>query len=130
MEDISKAIGEILGSEEGMKNLRGVAAMLGIDLPGEFADSAVHTDGSTSSNSSDSSDFANGIFGGIDLDTIMKISQLLQKLSCDDDNTRLLKALKPHLKNDKKIDETIKLLRLVSLLPELKQLGLFGGILT
>ena len=122
MEDISKVIDEILGSEEGRKNLRSVASMFGVELPDGLADS-------TSGGSSQPENSADFPFGGLDIDTIFKISQLMQKLGGDDDNTRLLKALKPHLKNDKKIDEAIKLLRLISLLPELKQLGLFGGLL-
>ena len=124
MEDISKAIGEILGSEEGLKNLQSVAAMLGIDLPSELTGPFSHTDSNGSNNTSSH----DNPFGEIDLDAILKISHLLQRLSCDDDNTKLLKALKPHLKDNKKIDDAIKLLRLVSLLPELKQLGLFGGL--
>ena len=122
MEDISQVIDEILGSEEGRKNLRSVASMFGVELPEGLADS-------TSCGSSQTESSADFPFGGIDIDTILKISQLMQKLGGDDDNTRLLKALNPHLKNDKKIDEDIKLLRIISLLPELKQLGLFGGLL-
>ncbi|MBQ2755496.1 MAG: hypothetical protein IJF27_02360 [Oscillospiraceae bacterium] len=122
MEDISKAIDEILGSDEGRNNLKNIAAMFGLELPDGLADNS--SDGASRTEPS-----ADMPFGGIDIDTIFKISQLMQKLNGDDDNTRLLKALKPHLKNDKKIDEAIKLLRLISLLPELKQLGLFGGLL-
>ena len=46
-----------------------------------------------------------------------------------DKNIDLLTALKPHLneKNQSKIDQSIKLMRLLALVPLLKELGIFGG---
>lgn len=71
------------------------------------------------------------IFGGINIDMFMKIGEIMSKLSEQDKNTELLLALKPHLRdeNQSKIDTAVKLFRLISLLPYLKDSGLFDNLL-
>ena len=56
---------------------------------------------------------------------------VMGKLSTDDERTALLKALKPLLSESrrKKADEAIKILRLVSLLPLLRESGLLEKLL-
>ena len=86
------------------------------------------TDGEEkSSYDSDSDD----IFGGINIDMFMKIGEIMSKMSEQDKNTRLLLAMKPHLRdeNQAKIDTAVKLFRLISLLPYLKDSGLFDNLL-
>ena len=53
------------------------------------------------------------------------------KLSADDERTALLRALRPLLseQRQKKTDEAIKILRLMSLLPLLKDSGILGKLL-
>ncbi len=71
------------------------------------------------------------IFGGINIDMFMKIGEIMSKMSEQDKNTELLLALKPHLRdeNQAKIDTAVKLFRLISLLPYLKDSGLFENLL-
>ena len=63
---------------------------------------------------------------GIDFDTITKIASVLGKLSSQpkDPGCELLAALKPMLSPERrhKADEAIKMMRLISLLPLLKDL--------
>ena len=70
------------------------------------------------------------IFGGINIDMFMKIGEIMSKMSEQDRNTGLLLALKPHLReeNRAKIDTAVKLFRLISLLPYLKDSGLFDNL--
>ena len=65
------------------------------------------------------------------LNTIMKIAFLLGNLNQEDDNTRLLGALRPLLKSErqKKLDEAIKIMRMLKFLPILKEQGILQGIL-
>ena len=65
------------------------------------------------------------------LNTMMKIAPLLNTLNQEDDSTRLLNALKPLLKNERrqKIDEAIKIMRMLKFLPILKEQGILQGIL-
>lgn len=61
------------------------------------------------------------------LQTIMKLVPLLSTASREDDNTRLLQALRPHLSEHRqaKLDKSIKMLQMLKFLPVLKSQGLF-----
>lgn len=65
------------------------------------------------------------------LNTIMKIAPLLRTMNQEDDNTRLLHALRPLLKSErqKKLDEAIKIMKMLKFLPLLKEQGILQGIL-
>lgn len=79
----------------------------------------------------DNEEISDGGFpDGIDLDMIMKLGEIMSKLGENDKNTELLIALKPHLReeNRAKIDTAVRLFRLVSLLPYLKDSGLFDNL--
>lgn len=57
---------------------------------------------------------------------VMRLAPLLQSVSQEDDSTRLLKALRPFLHEDRraKLDEAVKMLGLMRLLPALKNMKL------
>ncbi len=84
------------------------------------------SDGKNDGAGENSADF----FDGIDIDMIMKIGEIMSKLGETDKNTELLLALKPHLReeNKAKIDTAVKLFRLISLLPYLKDSGMFDNL--
>ncbi len=65
------------------------------------------------------------------LGALMKIAPLLGTVNQEDDNTRLLHALRPLLKSErqKKLDEAIKIMRMLKFLPLLKEQGILQGIL-
>ena len=66
-------------------------------------------------------------FDGIDIGMLMKLQGIFSKMSCDDHNIGLLRALKPHLREPKKVDDAIHILQLMSILPALGESGIFGG---
>ena len=70
-----------------------------------------------------------GLFSGLDIGTMAKAASLLGAAGSTSDNEKLLLALKPLLReeNRAKIDTVLKLLKLISLLPLLKDSGLFGS---
>lgn len=82
--------------------------------------------GSNSSSNSNLKPEQNDPTDGIDLDTITKIASVLDRLSSQpkDPGCELLTALKPMLSPERrhKADEAIKMMRLISLLPLLKDL--------
>lgn len=65
--------------------------------------------------------------GGIDINSLMKIQQIFSKMNCEDKNVCLLRALRPYLKDPRKADDAINMLRLLSVLPALRDCGIFGG---
>lgn len=81
-----------------------------------------------SSFSGDSSSPLN--LGGIDINTILKMQQVFQGMNKNDKNTGLLLALKPHFseKRCKRVDQAISMMRIFSMLPMLKESGIFAGL--
>lgn len=86
-----------------------------------YNQSDTNTNGSLNNGNVDSSNSkSNGgsqfDFSNIDIGTLMKVQGVLSKLNSasDDDMTKLLFALKPYLRNEKKekVDEYIKLVRM------------------
>lgn len=63
-----------------------------------------------------------------DLSTLAKLTPLLSGMGKEDDDTRLLRALRPYLHGprEKRLDETVQLLRLTKLLPLLQDQGVLG----
>ncbi|WP_195282117.1 hypothetical protein [Harryflintia acetispora] len=73
---------------------------------------------------------AANLLGNLDVNTIAKVSQILQGLNTRDSNVELLLALKPHFgeKRQKKVDDAIRIMQLVKMLPLLKETGIFGNL--
>ena len=75
---------------------------------------------------SDNSKTDGGVFDSVDITRIMSIMSKLENRE-NDNRTKLLLALKPHLtgKRSQKVDSAIKLLKLIEALPLLKEAGIF-----
>ncbi len=89
---------------------------------GKNADDGKNTDGGSGGES---------LFGDIDLDTVMKLIDAFSRLNSSDKNTELLLALKPHLRseNQAKVDQAIRLMKLMSVLMLLRESGLADKLL-
>ncbi len=83
-------------------------------------------EGGDSDNVSEGSDF----FGGIDIEAVMKLGELLQNMNKPDKNTQLLMALKPHLRpeNRSKVDSALRIMKIMSILPLLRESGALDGL--
>ena len=155
MDDLTNKLNAFLSSEDGMQKLQQLASALSSsgNQPGEgtrsdsgnsisaqngqenhapdlsglismLSSSGIGTAGANQNSSGDSSN----PLAGLDIGMIMKIQQALSAYNQDDKNTVLLKSLKPHLRPERqnRVDEALKLMKLVSLLPLFVQSGLFG----
>ncbi len=60
-----------------------------------------------------------------------KLAPMLSQLNREDDSTRLLMALRPLLREERrrKIDEAVKILQLMRLLPMLRDMGGLAGLM-
>ena len=69
-----------------------------------------------------------GVPPGLDLNLIVQIQKAMQALSASSRNVELLRTLKPHLSEAraKKVDDAIRVMQLIQLLPMLKESGIFG----
>ena len=131
-DDLMNKLNEVLNDEESMKQIKELASMLGSGdssdntnppfdiskiLGGDSQDTP-RNDNNTASSSPD-----------IDIGKIMQLKGMVEASGKNDKNVALLLALKPLLKEEKqaKVDQVIKILRLLSMLPVLKESGLLGG---
>ena len=109
MDDLSRKLTEILNDEESMNKVRSLAEN-------------ILSNNETQSNSDD-----NFGLSANELSMIMGIIGRL-KNGKDDKRTALLSALKPNLSAEKqeKVDVAIKLLKLIEILPLLKESGILS----
>lgn len=72
-----------------------------------------------------------GLFGNLDPEMLIRMLGLFETLNQPDDNERFLLALKPLLRseNQAKIDSALRLMKLFTVLPMLKDSGIFGKLL-
>lgn len=114
MDDLQSKLAGILNDPESMERVRQMAENLFSSEEKESVDNETTT--------KPSSDMPSG-------DEIKMIMTLMSKFKgqSDDERTHLLSALKPYLseKRQKKTDNAIKILKLLEILPLLKDSGLF-----
>ncbi len=112
MDDLSKMLSGILNSPEGMEQLKTMAgALFGEQKPKE----------EPISESGGFPDISAGEIAGI-----MKMVNLL-KTNQTDHRAQLLLSIRPHLSEhrQKRVDDAVKLLRLIQILPAVKEAGIF-----
>ena len=109
MEDLTAALQSFLNSEEGAKQLNELTKMLGLNSEDEKI--------------SEENPFSP--------DDILKLQKLMGGFNKENPNTTLLKSLKPLLKKErqKKVDDAVKIMKLISLFPELKESGILTNLL-
>lgn len=152
MEDLNQQISQILSDPQSMQQLQSMASALGLTLPQaepKTAEAPVRAN-EQQTGGLDPSALA-GLLGSLGggspapaapapapaaspelLQAVTKLAPLLGQVSREDDSTRLLRALRPLLgeARQKKLDEAIKILHMMRLLPLLKESGVFSGLLS
>ncbi len=131
MDDLLEQMQQVLGTEEGQQQLKQVMDLFGgdngqmPDLSALFSGSSDTTANTAQEESPQSPSFS------LDPTMLLMIQQMMGSFQKDDDNTRLLLALKPHFRVERqeKIDRAVQLLRLMALWPLIKDSGLLGGLL-
>lgn len=119
MEDLNEKLAEILNDPESMNRVRKMAESL---LGNQRQEDTPPPAPPILSNNENG-----GISGGDELRAVMNIMSRL-KNEKNDSRTQLLLALKPHLSEPKqaKVDTAVKILRLLDLLPYLKESGVLN----
>lgn len=112
-------------SDEDMDTIKNLAASLFSGAGEESRPEESHTQKRQEHVDNEPS-FTDGI--GIDLASIGKIASVVGALSSSDDDgrCRLLYALRPMLKEERrhKVDEAVKMLKIIDLLPKLREQGI------
>lgn len=130
MDDLAKKLNDLLNSPDGMQKIQEAASSLGIltgNGSGDSRDIFGNGEKSNPSVSEPSVNFPSSVppvDGNLlgDMEMIKKLMPLLSNMRSDDQNTILLKALRPYLQDDRqqRLDESIKILQLLKVLPLLK----------
>ena len=116
MDDLNEKITRLLSDPEGMAKIQSMMAALG---GGDAAPPPPPSPTPTPT----------PVGGGPDLTALTRLLPLLTGAGEDNEDTRLLAALKPYLHGEraKRLDESMRLLRLAKLLPVLQEQGVLGG---
>ncbi len=119
MSDLTSQINQILSNPEMMEQIKGLSGLLGQSAPEPPPPSQPAPQQHTS---------PLDMLGGDGMQLAMKLLPILNNLKQEDDTTRLLRAIKPFLSAERqdKIEEAIRLLHILKILPLLKQQGLFN----
>ena len=145
MDDISAKLNQILSDPQSMEQIKNIMGSMGSQSGGDNkpqsatapagasgALGALGSLGGLGDLSALSGLGGLGGSGGLDLmSTVTKLAPLLSKAQQEDDTTRLLNALRPLLseKRQKKIDEAIKILHILRILPMVRETGILSSIL-
>lgn len=117
MEDFAEKIQSVLSDPDSMRQLGEIAQMLGFS-PEEQSVTNLPQQQS-----------APDLGGMPDITALMSLAGKLREAGGNDNNINLLNALRPLLDDEKKlkIDRAIKLLKIINLLPILRDSGILGG---
>ncbi len=110
MDDLAEKISSVLSDPESVKQLGELAQMLGFSPEQPAGQPAPQPDMP-------------------DVGALMSLAGKLREAGGDDDNIRFLLALRPLLGEDKqpKLDRAVRLLKIINLLPIIRDSGLLGG---
>lgn len=117
MDDLSGKINQLLSDPASMEKIKNLAGMLSNSSGGQ-SDDAAEQDGGEEENGGDMQ---------FDPEMLLKMQKAISFMKQDDPRVDLLIALKKNLSvtRQKKCDEAIHILRLLSLMPMLREQGLF-----
>lgn len=148
MQDLMAKLQGFLSTQEGQAELAKVAGMLttpqpssqpppqnesqsggGLDL-GAITSILSSLGGGGNSNVQEPT-AQNNAMPNIDINMIMSLQKAFSSMNGDDKNTQLLLALKPHFREERraKVDQAISIMKLISMLPILKESGILSGFL-
>ena len=115
MDDLNEKLNRLLSDPEGLAKIQAAMSALG------GGDTPLPTPPPTSTPAPSSA-------GGFDPALLGRLMPLLSGMNGDNEDTRLLEALRPYLHGDRagRLDDTMQLLRLARLLPLLQEQGVFG----
>lgn len=126
MDDLSSKISDILSDPQALEQIKGLGEMLGLS---DTSNAQVHKPQPAKNTDNMLSTLSGGMSPDM-LSMVTKIAPLMSNFNKDDDTTRLLLALRPFLSDErkKKLDEASKLLKMMKLLPIIKDAKLFDSL--
>lgn len=117
--ELSQKLSALLSNPEGLEQIKNMAA-------GLFSSGGMPFEMPTEQKNETKSE--ESPFGDIDMGKVLNVMGKLKSKSGENEKTRLLLALKPHLSEvrQKRVDSAVKILKLLELAPMLAELGIFN----
>lgn len=120
-EALAQKLSALLNSPDSMERIRSAMSAFGMEEPPKAAEPTA----SPAPSAADAAPKA-----GLDLGNLGALASMLPLLNgmrSDDQNTALLRSLRPYLHGDreKKLDDAIKMMQFMKMVPALKDKGLF-----
>ncbi|MBQ3264727.1 MAG: hypothetical protein IJH07_03025 [Ruminococcus sp.] len=140
MDDLSEKLGAILSDPEAMQEIAALASQLGVDAPGLHSEANRTNTRPPEQKGQNTSADLQGLLNmlgtnssapqkpsGDTVTQLMALAPMLGSLKQDDDTTRLLDAMRPFLSEERKVklDKAKRLIKVMKLMPLLKDLPLF-----
>lgn len=129
--DLGAMISQLLADPQRMQQLGQMAASLGLGAPAQSSSNEAASCGGLPDLSAVLGAAPRETKPAIDPSLLLKLQSAMQSLSQPSPGVELLRALRPLLseKRAKKVDDAVRIMQLVQLLPTLKEIGLFrlGG---
>lgn len=138
MEDLTQRINQILNDPQSMQMIQSMAQNLGLNPP------AAETPPPPPSGGIDTNPLSALLAQlsmtqqptspappPMDMNTLLQVQKAMSLFTQGNKNVDLLRSLRPLLseKRQKKVDDAIRIMQLIQILPLLKESGLFGSIL-
>ncbi len=126
MSDLTAKLMELLSDRENMEKIQSLSSLINGSMDGSKDDLPRAQEQKCEKPSESPPQEADGL--PLDaIQTAMRLAPLLSSLNKEDENTRLLCALRPLLsaRRQAKLDESMKMLQMFKLLPLLRSQGLF-----
>lgn len=140
MDDIGNQINQILSDPQSMQQIQAMMGALGLtgEQQGKAAPAASAASAPAAPTAAPVSAPAPNPLGALGnvtpemLQAVSRLAPLLGQVNREDDSTRLLRSLRPLLsaQRQQKLDEAIRILQMMRLMPLLKESGLFSGLLS
>ena len=128
--DLNDKITRLLSSPDGLEKIRAAMTALGGEAPAVPVSAPAPTPPAPSPAASPAAVLSSlaPAAGLPDAATLTKLVPLVGAIGKEDDDTRLLHALRPYLHGEReaRLEETVRLLRLAKLLPLLQETGILG----
>ena len=125
MDDLAGKLMELLSNKESLENIKSLSNLISENVENPDEKSEAKT--AEKSITPPTEESQNDIIPIDAIQTVMKLMPVLSSINKEDDNTRLLTALRPHLsaKRQAKLDESMKMMQVFKVLPVLKSQGIF-----
>ncbi len=140
MDDLTNRINQILSDPQSMQMIQNMAQSLGLNPPAEQPSVVPPPSTNSGLDMNQLGSLLSQLGLGqntavsapqlpaIDMNTMLQIQKAMQLFTQGNKNVDLLRSLRPLLseKRQKKVDDAVRIMQLIQMLPMLKESGLFG----